>query len=104
MAVFYVLPPRPVLGQCLAKALRPYMPGVTIDDEECADIIDSLVTGSPSVKETYVVHREDLPEGEDMNAALREGFGAESGDRVVLVSIGPRPDEPRVRTWQLEAA
>ncbi len=104
MAVFYVLPPRRLLGDCLARALRPFVPGVVISEDVCADLVDSLVTGSPESDETYVVHREDLPDGEEVNTALRAGFGAETGDRVVLVSIGPRPDEPRVRIWQLEAA
>ena len=104
MAVFYVLPPRRMLGECLARMLRPYVPGVSIDHDACADIVDSLVTGSPESEETYIVHRDDLPDGEDMNSVLRSGFGAETGDRVVAVSIGTRPDEPRVRIWQLEAA
>jgi hypothetical protein len=104
MAVFYVLPPRRMLGECLARVLRPLIPGVAISQEACADVIDSLVTGSPDAEDTYIVHREELPDGEDLNGALREGFGAETGDRIVLVSIGPRPDEPRVRIWQLAAA
>jgi hypothetical protein len=103
MAVFYVLPPRRMLGEHLAGLLRSYVPGVAISQDACADVVDSLVTGSPEL-ETYVVYREDLPEGEDIGRALRDGFGAENGDRIVQVSIGPRPDEPRVRAWQLEAA
>jgi hypothetical protein len=104
MAVFYVLPPRRMLGEFLAQALRPYVPGIAIDQEACADLVDSFVTDTPAEEESYVVHREDLPDGEEMNSVLRAGFGAETGDRVVLVSVGPRPDEPRVRIWQLEAA
>jgi hypothetical protein len=104
MAVFYVLPPRPVLGECLARMLRPFVPGVTISQDTCADLVGSLVNGSPEADESYIVHREDLPDGTDMNESLRGGFGAESGDRAVLVSIGPKPEEPRVRVWQLEAA
>lgn len=104
MAVFYVLPPRRLLGECLAKLLRPYVPGVAISQEACADLVDSLVTGSPEVDETYVIYREDLPDDEDVNEILRDGYGAEAGDRIVQVAVGPRPDEPRVKIWQLAAA
>jgi len=104
MAVFYILPPRQMLGEALANVLRPYMPGMAINEDACADLVDSLVTGSPDAHETYIVHREELPEDEDVSVTLREGFGAETGDRVVLVGIGPRPGEPRVRIWQLDAA
>ncbi len=104
MAVFYILPPRQLLGEALATALRPFVPGVAINEDACADLVDSLVTGSPDMTETYIVHREELPDDEDLSVTLREGFGAEAGDKVVLVTIGPRPDSPRVRTWKLEAA
>jgi hypothetical protein len=104
MAVFYVLPARTVLGECLARMLRPFVPGVALDQDACADLVESLVSGSTGGEEYYVVHREDLPDGEEVNEALREGFGAEDGDRVVLVSIGPRPEEPQVKVWDLKAA
>ena len=104
MAVFYVLPPRPLFGECLAQMLRPYVPGISIDNEACADLVDSLIADAPGSEETYLVHREDLPEGEELSSALREGYGAEAGDQIIHVSIGPKPDEPRVRVWKLDAA
>ncbi len=104
MAVFYVLPPRPALGECLAKMLRPFVPGALISPDLCADFVDSLVSGSPEADDFYVVYREDLPEGEEVNTALREGFGAEVGDQIVCVSIGAQAAEPRVKMWRLEAA
>jgi len=104
MAVFYVLPPRPALGECLAKMLRPYVPGALINPDLCADFVDSLVSGSPEADDCYVVYRDDLPEGEEVSTALREGFGAEDGDQIVSVSISPQAAEPRVKMWRLEAA
>ena len=104
MSVFYVLPPRPLLGDCLARLLRPYIPGATISRDSCAEMVATLVSESPEGDESYVVHREDLPAGEDLNSSLREGFGAETGDRIVQVSISPKPDEPQVDIWNLEAA
>jgi hypothetical protein len=101
MAVFYVLPPRPALGECLANMLQPFVPGASINRQACTDFIDSLIAGSPDGRESYVVYREELPEGEEVNAALREGFGAEDGDRVVDVSLGLNPGEPRVKSWRV---
>ncbi|MCE9533770.1 MAG: hypothetical protein K8T89_21975 [Planctomycetes bacterium] len=103
MAVFYVLPPRTALGECLASLLRPMVPGVTISRDSCENLVDALVAGSPDADESYVVHRDDLPNDEDLNTALRDGFGAEVGDHVVQVSLGARIEQPRVKTWKLEA-
>jgi hypothetical protein len=104
MAVFYVLPARPLLGECLARMLRPYVPGVAVSGEACSELVEALVAGSPDGDESYVIHREDLPESDDLNASLRDGFGAEAGDQVVQVSIGARDTEPRVQIWKLKAA
>ena len=104
MAVFYVLPSRPLLGECLARMLRPYVPGVSVSGEACSDLVGSLVSGSPEGDASYVIHREDIPEGNDLSTSLRDGFGAEAGDQVVQVSIGARDAEPRVQIWNLKAA
>lgn len=101
MAVFYVMPPRPALGECLARVLQPFIPGAAINRPACTHFIDLLVSDSTAGVEGYVVYREDLPEGEDMETALREGFGAEEGDQVVLVSVWANPGEPRVKSWRL---
>ena len=98
MAVFYVLPPRASLGEALARFLRPYLPGLALTSDAGAALLDALAESQPA----YFVHREDLP-GEDLAAALRDGYGAEPGDQVVHVAMGPRPDEPRVRVERLPA-
>jgi hypothetical protein len=103
MATFYVLPPRAVLGECLARFLRPFIPGVPVNRELCADLIDSLVAAA-SGENACILHREELPEGHDMSEALRDACGAEDGDQIILVNVGPKPDEPRVRVWTLAAA
>ncbi len=104
MAVFYVMPPRKMLGEQVAQMLRPYIPGLAIEGSVCAEFVDSLVANSSDGSDSYLVHREDLPVGEEMKNALRETFGAESGDRVVEVSFGLKHHEPVLRDWQLEAA
>jgi len=104
MATFYVLPPREALGECLARFLRPYIPGVPVSRELCADLIDSLVAEASSAENACILHREELPEDHDMSEVLRDACGAEPGDQVILVNVGPKPDEPRVRIWTLAAA
>jgi hypothetical protein len=103
MAVFYVLPPRPALGECLARLLRPYLPGIAIGGDSCADLIEMLVNDAAREEEAYVVHREDLPDGEEISAALCTGFGAEPGDQIILVALGPKPDQPQVRISRIAA-
>jgi hypothetical protein len=46
-----------------------------------------------------VVYREDLPEGEEPERALTDGFGAEAGDDVFEVSAGPAG--MTARHWQV---
>ena len=104
MSVFYVLPPRPILGHCLARLLCQFVPGATISGDSCIEMVTALVSESPEADESYVVHREDLPESDDLSTSLREGFGAEAGDRIVEVSITPKPEEPQVNIWVLKAA
>ena len=103
MANFYVLPPRPALGECLARLLRPYLPGIAIAGDSCADLVETVVNEASPEDETYVVHREDLPDGEDVSSALCAGYGAEPGDRVILVAMGSRPDTPSVRISRVAA-
>ena len=91
MAVFYVLPPRAVLGEALARFLRPYLPGLALTADTGAALLEVLAEAQPA----YLIHREDLP-GDDAIGALRDGCGAEPGDQVVLVAMGPTPDQPRI--------
>jgi hypothetical protein len=94
MADFLLLPPRPAIGEEIARLVRPYLPGVRVTAADCVRFLDALVaTGAGNA---FLVHREELPDEEDVVAALRDGYGAEPGDRVVQILTG-RPGEPRVR-------
>jgi hypothetical protein len=97
MADFLLLPPRPTVGEEIARLIRPYLPGVRVAPAECVKFLDSLVTATGRA---FLVHREELPDQEDIAVALRDGFGAEPGDRIVHVMTG-RPGEPRVETEEL---
>jgi len=95
MADFLLLPPRPAVGEEIARLIRPYLPGVRVTAADCVRFLDGLVSAHGG--RAFLVHREELPDEEDVATALRDGFGAEAGDRVVQVLTG-RAGEPRVRT------
>lgn len=93
MADFLLLPPRTVVGEEIARLIRPFLPGVRITASDCVRFLDQLTSASGN---TFLVHREELPDEEDIGVALRAGFGAEPGDRIVHVLTG-RSGEPRTR-------
>jgi hypothetical protein len=95
MADFLLLPPRPSVGEELARLVRPYLPGVRVSAADCLRFLEGLVENAGG--RAFLVHREDLPDADDVCVSLRDGFGAADGDRVVQVSAGPRPGDPRVR-------
>jgi hypothetical protein len=92
MADFLLLPPRPTVGEEIARLIRPYLPGVRVSAADCVKFLDSLVAATGKA---FLVHREELPDEDGVAVALRDGFGAEPGDRIVHVLTG-RPGEPRV--------
>jgi hypothetical protein len=96
MADFLLLPPRPAIGEEIARLIRPYLPGVRITAADCLRFLDALAAASGKV---FLVHREELPDEED-DAALRDGYGAETGDRIIHVLTG-RSGEPRVEVEEL---
>ncbi len=107
MSLFYVMPPRPVLGDCLAGILHAFFPGLAWDAATRSSLADWL--GSAAIElggadDVYVVHREDLPAGEALRQALENGYGAREGDEVVEVRPGARPGEMTTRRWRLSAA
>jgi len=65
---------------------------VRVSAADCVKFLDSLVAATGKA---FLVHREELPDEDGVAVALRDGFGAEPGDRIVHVLTG-RPGEPRV--------
>ena len=95
MATFYLLPPRPLLADKFADFLRTLLPGLEVERTDpvvLSEILAEMAGKQPAV---YLVHREELPEGEDAAAVLRDSFGAESGDEVVEVRSGT------ARRWRI---
>ena len=100
MSTFYLLPPRPLLARRYAEFLKPLFPGLDWSRVSWADLADAVGALAGAQPDTYVVFREDLPDGEEPGRALVDGFGAEAGDEVVEVRAGA-PQEV-ARRWVVE--
>ncbi len=86
MSTFYVLPPRPQLGERFASFLEALFPGLRWPSRswvELAEVLQAAVVARPGV---YVVFRDEVESG-DVDPQLVECFGAEPGDEVVEVSL-----------------
>jgi hypothetical protein len=101
MATFYVLPPRPLVGQRLLDHLQPLFPGLAWAGHFGVVLVEALAAAACEHPDVYVVYREELPGGEEVGQALRDGFGAEPGDTVVEVRPGPEPGALSARSWRL---
>lgn len=100
MAQFYLLPPRPIVGEALSWFLRDWFPGlprITDDGVALADAVQLVAAQRPDV---FLIFREDLPESEEPIKALRDGFGAEPGDEVFELRL-TGPNQVRSRSWRL---
>jgi hypothetical protein len=101
VSTFYLLPPRPVLGERLAGFLQSMLPGLDWDTAARADLAETVAAAASVHADVFVVYREDLPDGEPPARALADGFGAAPGDEVVEVRPGPRPGEMTARRWKV---
>jgi len=104
MSIFYVVPSRPFLGKCFAGYLRTLFPGLEWSGSAWPELAETLHAPIRARADVYVVHQEEVPEGEDLRAALINGFGAEAGDEVVEVRAGSRVGEFITRRWRLDSA
>jgi hypothetical protein len=103
MSTFYLLPPRPVLGERLAGFLRAVLPGLDWDVQTRVNLTEAISAAAEVHDDVFVIYREELPEGETPSEALTTAFGAESGDEVVEVRPGPHPGELTTRRWRVGA-
>jgi hypothetical protein len=108
MATFYLLPPRPLLGERLAAFLQALLPGLDWDSGTRGNLAEAVLgacvgpgAGSAAHLDVHVVYREDIPAGETPARALADGYGAEPGDEVVEVRPGARAGEFASRRWRV---
>ncbi len=104
MATFYVLPPRPFLGECYASYLQTLFPGLEWASPAWPRLAETVTAAAAAQPGVYVVHREELPEDEELSRALTDGFGAAAGDEVVEVRAGNRPGQLLAHRWRLGRA
>jgi hypothetical protein len=86
VSTFYVLPPRPLPAHAYADCLRNLLPGLALAGITWGQLAERLAELIGDRADVYLLHREDLPEGDEPAAALANGFGAETGDEVVEVA------------------
>ncbi len=101
MSMFYLLPPRPLLGDRLASFLQAILPGLDWDSGMRTNLAETVSAAAAAHPDVYVVYREDLPEGETPARALADAFGAAAGDEVIEVRPGARAGEFATRRWRM---
>jgi hypothetical protein len=100
MSTFYVLPPRPVLGERFAGFLQLVFPGLRWDAAARADLADIL--GRTAARaDVFVIYRDDLPPHEPVARALVDAFGAEPGDEVIEVRPAGRGADLAAARWHV---
>jgi hypothetical protein len=97
VATFYILPPRPLLGQQIIQFLQSWLPGLNWATLNKAELAEMVTAKACCQQDIYVVFREDLPEGVEVPRALQDDFGAAPGDEIVEVAMG------NVKRWKLAA-
>ena len=75
MATFYLLPPRPVVGDAFAAFLDQFFPGLAWDADMRLNMAEALGEATRCRTDVYVVYRDDLPEGEPTLRMLTEAYG-----------------------------
>jgi hypothetical protein len=101
MSLFYLLPPRGVLGDRLADVLTVLLPGSNWDVAGRLCLAETVLQALADRPDVFLVSREDLPAGETAQQALVDGYGAAEGDEVVEVRAAARPGEFTSRRWRI---
>lgn len=101
MSTFYLLPPRPLLGARFADLLTAMFPGLEWSSQHWARLAEVLGNTVAEQPDVFIVYRDELPEGENVEQALAEGFGAQPGDDLIEVQPGTRLAETRTSRRQL---
>jgi hypothetical protein len=102
MARFYVLPPRSVVADCMARSLRLSLPGLPIPVYTMEDLLDVLQSSYDEEMEVFVIFREEVPDGMDLEIAMADAFGADCGDEITELRL-TAAGHLASRSWRLEA-
>jgi hypothetical protein len=101
MATFYLLPPRPAFEAAVARFIEAWAPGLPRPTALVSEIAEALQTRLGQ-EDTFLVFREELPDGAEPVEGLRDGFGATAGDQVIELRSGPHSGEVVPRSWRVE--
>jgi hypothetical protein len=101
VATYYLLPPRPLLGDLVADFLQTLLPGLDWDSDMRTNLADAVASAAEVHEGVYVVFRDELPAGESPESALADGFGAEAGDEVIEVRPTGTAGELAARRWRV---
>ena len=101
MSTFYLLPPRPVLGDRLALFLHGVLPGLDWDAATRVNLAEAVSAAAEAHPDVFVVYRDELPPEESTDEALAHGFGAAHGDEVVEVRAGRGAQDLVCRRWKV---
>jgi hypothetical protein len=101
MSTFYVLPPRPTLGQHFGRFLTSMFPGLTWESAVWRDLAEALGAAAQGYPDVFVVYREDLPPEGDTAATLTGSFGAEPGDEVIELQPEGADGAMSARRWRV---
>ena len=104
MSRFYLLPPRPELGERFATFLRLVFPGLDWDGAMRLNLAAALGEAAGCHEDVIVVYRDDLPAGELPIRALQDGFGAEPGDEVIEIRPTGNGADLVSRRFRIDAA
>src|SRR5438128_2425327 len=104
MSTFYILPPRPQLGERFAVFLSSVFPGLDWHSSTWCELADLLSSAIAARDDVFVIYGEELVPGQELRTGLADIFGAEAGDLVIEVQPGSKPDEAVIRQWCMEAA
>jgi hypothetical protein len=101
VSTFYLLPPRAQMGERLAAYLQTCFPGLDWPARAWSELGELLATTVGDRPDVYVVYRDDLSDGDDVGAALVNGFGAEPGDEVVEICPAGKRGPAEARRWHV---
>lgn len=103
MSTFYLLPPRPLLGDRVADFLQSILPGLDWDSGMRANLAEAVASAARAHPDVHVVFRDDMPTGELPAVALTDGFGAEAGDEVIEVRPTGTTHQLTAKRWTIES-
>lgn len=97
MAVFYLLPPRPLVQQRWQAFLQGLLPGLDLAQVADGEWFEDCLRGAEVGQDVFVLFQDDLPDGADRSEALCDAFGADVGDELVEIRWSGPTEPPQIQ-------